>query len=369
MVKLSLARCVYEGGGTVIKELLHSDGTITTLPVPVAIGAGEQNGASSSPATTLRCRSIGPNEIGGVLNAPHEGDMLFLDVERPTDADIALLRDKFKFHALAIEDIEHRGQRTKVDDYGTFVHIVLYAAEHDANHALQTPEIDLFYSDHYLVAVHYDPVAALGEAVHRWQNNTDILGNGIGALIYAVLDSVIDTYFPVLDEMEDAIETAEERIFAAQQSNRTRNAITGDLFSLRKDLLMLRRVVLPARDVMSTISRRALAHMHADIGPYVTDVYDHVIRIVDTIDTYRDLIGSAMDASLSVTSNRLNETMKTMTAGTIILAADTFIVGVYGQNFKVIPELDWTFGYGYSWALIIIVTAILAYLFRRMWWR
>jgi len=360
---------VEQGGVTLIKELLHSDGTITALPILMAPGATDRSGASLSPSLSMRCRSIAPQEISNVLDAPREGDMLFLDIESPTDADIALLRDKFKFHALAIEDITHRGQRTKVDDYGSFAHIVLYAAEHDANHALQTYEIDLFYSDHYLVAVHYDTIAALDEAVHRWQNNTDILGIGIGALIYAVLDAVVDTYFPVLDEMEDAIGTAEERIFAAQQSNRTRNAITGDLFSLRKDLLTLRRVILPARDVMSTISRRALAHMHADIGPYVTDVYDHVIRIVDTIDTYRDLIGSAMDASLSVTSNRLNETMKTMTAGTIILAADTFIVGVYGQNFRIIPELSWTFGYAYSWALIVIVTTILAYLFRRMWWR
>lgn len=353
-----------------IKELLHADGTITTLPIPAAtVASRDQNSTSQITTPLARCRPIAPHEIDEVLDAPRQGDILFLDIEEPTAADLTLLRDKFKFHTLALEDIEHRGQRTKVDDYGSFVHIVIYAAERDADRALRTYELDLFYSDHYLVAVHYDPVPALEEAVRRWQSNTDIIANGIGALIYATLDAIVDGYFPVLDGMEDAIETAEERVFAAEGNNRARTAITSDLFTLREELLMLRRVVMPARDVMSTISRRALAHMHADIGPYVADVYDHVIRIVDTIDTYRDLIGSAMDASLSVTSNRLNETMKTMTAGTIILAADTFVVGIYGQNFDSIPELHWHFGYAYSWMLVLAVTLVLAYLFRRMWWR
>ncbi len=119
---------------------------------------------------------------------------------------------------------------------------------------------------------------------------------------------------------------------------------------------------------MSTLTRRALAHMHEEVGPYMQDVYDHVVRTLDTIDTYRDLLAGAMDASLSVTSNRLNQVMKTMTAGSIILMADALVAGIYGMNFTNIPELSWRFGYAYALILMAGISALLAYLFRRAWW-
>lgn len=351
-----------------IKELLHSDGTVTKIAPPGANGNSPGADGAVSDSNVLACKSVEPRHIGDILANGKDGDLLWLDIENPTDDDIALLQQKFGFHLLAIEDIRHSGQRPKVDDYGTFVHIVIYATERDADRRLLLHELDLFYSDHYLVVVHAEPVPALAEAIDRWQRNVDIRHNGVGALLYAILDTIVDGYFPVLDEIGEEIEAIEERIFTDNRNTNFQTTTVQALFTRRRDLLLLRRVVAPARDVMSTISRRVLAHMHEEIAPYVQDVFDHVIRVIDTIDTYRDLLSGAMDASLSVTSNRLNQVMKTMTAGSIILMADALIAGIYGMNFKEIPELSWQFGYPYALLLMVVVSAVIAYLFRRAWW-
>jgi magnesium transporter len=351
----------------VIKELLLSDGTVTTIPArrDTVTTPGD---AADRMEHVAHCVRIEPRQISEIIAAPDGQDILWVEIEQPTDADLILLREEFGFHALAIEDIRHRNQRPKVDDYGSFVHVVIYAIEQTAPDAIATYELDLFYSDRYLVAVHTEPIPALVEAITRWQQNTEIIHHGVGALIYAVLDTIVDGYFPVLDAIEGAIEEVEERIFATKRNARYHTATVGSLFTVRRELLLLRRVIAPARDVMSTLSRRALAKTHADALPYMQDVYDHIVRTLDTIDTYRDLLAGAMDASLSVTSNRLNEVMKTMTAGSIILMADALIAGIYGMNFKNIPELSWHYGYAYALGLMAGVTALLAYLFRRAWW-
>ncbi|PZR87847.1 MAG: magnesium and cobalt transport protein CorA [Candidatus Nephthysia bennettiae] len=360
--------CFSRRGAPVIRELLHSDGTVTMVP-----DATDQRNAApgdGKPADTpmAHCTRIEPHQISEIIGASSEKDILWLDIEQPTEDDLTLLREEFHLHLLAIEDIRTRNQRPKVDDYGTFVHVVIYAAERAQPTGMAVEEIDLFYNDHFLIAVHAAPIPALEEAVDRWRRNTEIIENGIGALIYAVLDTVVDSYFPVLDGIEDEIERSEERIFAQRRNAGYHNETVEGLFALRRELLLLRRVIAPARDVMGTLARRALAHTHADVLPYMQDVYDHVVRTLDTVDTYRDLLTGAMDASLSVTSNRLNQVMKTMTAGSIILMADALIAGIYGMNFKDIPELSWQYGYFYALALMAGVTAILAYCFRRAWW-
>ncbi len=351
-----------------IKELLHSDGTVTTIPADVNAGAPVPGNGAPGARPMTQCRRIKPDQVSEIIGAAGERDILWLDIEEPTEDDLAFLQKEFGLHLLAIEDIRNRNQRPKVDDYGSFVHVVLYAVERAEDQRIAVQEIDLFYSAHFLIAVHAVPIPALVEAIERWQRNTEIIQHGIGALIYAVLDSIVDGYFPVLDGIEDTIEQTEERIFAQNRNAGFHTTTAEGLFVLRRELLLLRRVVAPARDVMSTLTRRALAHMHEEVGPYMQNVYDHVVRTLDTIDTYRDLLAGAMDASLSVTSNRLNQVMKTMTAGSIILMTDALVAGIYGMNFTNIPELSWRFGYAYALILMVGISALLAYLFRRAWW-
>lgn len=351
-----------------IKELLHSDGTVTMIPARGTVNGSPAADDEGENQKVVQCTPVAPHHVSDIINNPNTRDILWVDIEQPTEDDLTFLQKEFGLHLLAIDDIRHRNQRPKVDDYGSFVHVVLYAVERIAQEEIQAQEIDLFYNAHYLIAAHAAPVPALAEAIDRWQRNTEIIQNGIGALLYAVLDSIVDGYFPVLNGIEDEIEAAEERVFAEKRNARYHDLTVAGLFSLRRELLLLRRVVAPARDVMSTLARRALTHAHGEVAPYMQDVYDHVVRALDTIDTYRDLLSGAMDASLSVTSNRLNQVMKTMTAGSIILMADALIAGIYGMNFTNIPELSWRYGYAYALVLMAGISAVLAYLFRRAWW-
>ncbi len=140
-----------------IKELLHSDGTVTTIPVKTDTPAGTAGNDTTETEQVTRCTRIAPHQISDIIGAPGEKDILWLDIENPTEADLTLLREEFHLHLLAIEDIRTRNQRPKVDDYGTFVHIVIYAAQRTEADGMVTHEIDLFYSDHYLIAVHGRP--------------------------------------------------------------------------------------------------------------------------------------------------------------------------------------------------------------------
>src|SRR5262245_19072854 len=195
-----------------IKELLHSDGTVTLIPARTdgdadASTTAETIAAGARTEKIAACVSISPEEISRIIESPDSQDVLWLDIEQPTDADLDLLQRKFGFHLLAIEDVRHHNQRPKVDDYGTFVHVVIYAAEMEASGTTAFRQIDLYFSDHYLVAVHTEPITVLEEAIRHWQNNTEILDTGVGSLLYAVLDSIFDSYFPVLDRLEEDIET------------------------------------------------------------------------------------------------------------------------------------------------------------------
>ncbi len=349
-----------------IKEVLHADSMLIPLPLSSSNGLAAPSDAGEG-GEVPRCRAIAPEQVAVVLHDNRPGDILYLDIEAPTPEDIAFLRENFRFHALAIEDIEKVGQRTKMDDYGSFVHLIMYAVDRDEEGNASTYEVDMFYSDRYLVTVHDAPVPALQEAVHRWQRNSDILGSGIGALLYAVLDAIVDGYFPVLDAIESEVGQAEDRVFAM------RNAMSAEetvqfLFTRRKELMALRRVIAPARDVTAALSRRAVGHLHSEVAPYVADVNDHVIRIVDSIDNLRDLLNSAMEAATAVQSDRLNQTIRTLTVSTVILMVDALIAGVYGMNFENMPELRWAFGYPFALLLMGVASAVLYALFRRNRW-
>ncbi len=347
---------------TLLRTTNHSPTT------PNGITLTEDGAAIPVRSPAIACEPLTPDQISDALADTHTDGLLWLEIQDPTDDDITLLQQEFGFHALAIEDVQHAGQRPKVDDYGEFAHAVLYAAGRDAADELHLHEVDLFYTHQYIVAVHWGPLPLLADALERWRRNAEITHAGVGALLYAVFDTMVDTFFPILDAIEAEVENLEDRIFTSVRNANFRNIIVETLVARRRDLLFLRRVASPMRDAVSAIQRRATDHGHTWLAPYMQDVYDHIVRVVDTIDMQRDLLNGAMDASLSVTSNRLNEVMKTMTASSIVLMADALIAGIYGMNFHIIPELTWTYGYPYALVLMLVVSLAIAYAFRRAWW-
>lgn len=294
----------------------------------------------------------------------NSGDTLWLDLADPTPQDIAALQAHFNFHPLAIEDATRRPQRPKVDAYGHYYFVVFYCiGAQDQGRRIETSAINIFIGADYLVTVHRDPVTQIPETIRRWRAPDSPLGKTVGALVYALLDAIVDDYFPVMDQVAERVEDLEQQIFAAFDEGALQ-----DIFRLKKDLLSVRRVVTPERDVLNVMLRREIPVFSQDDVTYLQDVYDHIVRITDNLDTYRDLLSSALDSFLSVQSNRLNQIVKVLTVASIILMSATLVAGIYGMNFANMPELRWRYGYLWALGLMVAISAGLIVLFRRIKW-
>ncbi|HEY7035552.1 MAG TPA: magnesium/cobalt transporter CorA [Thermomicrobiales bacterium] len=290
--------------------------------------------------------------------------LLWLDVADPTDDDIRLLAEEFSFHPLAIEDVSRRHQRPKIDFYEGVVFIVFSAMQNTPDGSIRLVEVDLFIGENYVVTVHEGPLEFLGETRERWSRNVEEIGNrSVALLLYSILDAIVDGYFPCIDELSDRIEDLEASIFEHFDTKTQQ-----EIFRLKKDLLGIRRVVAPERDVLNVLVRRESPVFDPATIIYFQDIYDHILRVTDAVDTYRDLMSSALDSYLSVTSNRLNQVMKTLTASSIILMSMTLVASIYGMNFDNIPELHWRLGYYGALTLMVLIGAGLGWVFKRIDW-
>lgn len=303
-----------------------------------------------------------PEDISEIIQ--RRDQFVWLDMQDPQEADIALLRKEFRFHPLAIEDATRQHERPKVDSYDGYYFLVFYAIVYDERtKCLRTEAMNLFVGANYLVSVHTGEIPAIDETIKRWQKNEEEFGHDAGALLYALLDTITDDYFPVIDQLAERVEQIEEQIF-----ERFREEALQDVFSLKRDLLSIRRIVAPERDVLNILIRREVPIFDRNTILYLQDVYDHIVRITDSIDTYRDLLSSALDAFLSVQSNRLNQIVKVLTIASIVLMSDALIAGIYGMNFAFMPELQWPYGYPFAIGLMVVVSIGLVLFFRLRRW-
>jgi magnesium transporter len=312
-------------------------------------------------------RVLGPDDLGQIdqlRSSP--GHLVWLDIASPTADDLALLRDEFDLHPLALEDLEKRKQRPKIDAYADQNMIVTYevlaATEPDRSYALG--ELHLFTGPGYLVSVRWQDSPSLASVDGRFRQRPDAVATTAGALLYAILDAAVDGYFPLLDQLSDQIEDLEDRILEGGEIAGTLRLI----LALKRELLELRRSLSPQRDVANALLRRDLSLVDDASAPYFQDLYDHLVRVLDQLDLQRDLLASALEANLSVTSNNLNAVMKRLTAFTVVLMVPTLIAGIYGMNFHFIPELSWPYGYAFALGVMLAAMAGAGLFFRARDW-
>jgi magnesium transporter len=292
-----------------------------------------------------------------------DSNVVWVDVSDPTGQDFHDLAKEFGFHPLSMEDCRHAHQRPKIEEYEGYYFIVLYEAMLSDEQGLELRELSIFLGKNYLVTVHSQPIRAIETAERLWRGWSDMAHRGTGLLTYLLIDSIVDDYLPLLDALSDRIDELEDQIFGDFQPDTIQQ-----IFSIKKQLLFLRRAVGPLRDVFNTLLRREQPLFSRETAIYFQDVFDHLIRVADTIDTMRDMLGSTMDAYLSVSSNRMNIVMKRLTAISAILMSVTLVAGIYGMNFSYMPELAWRYGYvGTLGSMLIIGMAIYLY-FRRIDW-
>jgi magnesium transporter len=291
-------------------------------------------------------------------------NVVWADVNDPTSHDFEELAEEFGFHPLSIEDCRNEHQRPKVEEYEGYYFIVLYEASLSGpNDTLELRELNIFLGSNYLVTVHSRPIRAVQTARRLWSEWQDRENHGAGLLAYLLIDAIVDDYLPLLDVLSDRMDDLEDQIFGD-----FRPESIEQIFRIKKQLLFLRRTVTPLRDVFNTMLRREQPIFARETYVYFQDVYDHLIRVADTIDTLRDMLGSTMDAYLSVSGNRMNVVMKRLTSVATILMSVTLIAGIYGMNFDFMPELGWRFGYIFALLSMIGVGLGLYFYLKKVDW-
>jgi len=292
--------------------------------------------------------------------------LLWLDLQNPTESELAKIEKVFQLHPLAIEDATREHQRPKVEAYDNFYFMVCYTAHvNEYTHEMKGSVVGVFIGKVYMITVHHHPAADLHEVEQRWTRNQEQTVVGIGSLLYAFLDTIVDGYFPLVDRLVDEAEDIEDSMFAGSARER---ALSLKILTLKKEFLTLRRIITPERDVLNVLTNRDSPVLHESSMIYFRDVYDHITRLAETIDLYRDQLSSIMDTNLSITSNELNKVMRTMTAASIILMVDALISGIYGMNFTNMPELHLEYGYYGALALMAVITIALIIYFRVRKW-
>ena len=256
------------------------------------------------------------------------GDFFWLDLENPDEDDFALLRDVFRFHPLALEDSEQFGQRPKIEDYGSFVFLVVYGAAPPPD-VDRLVELHCFYSESYLVTVRREHAPSCEELRKRYTRQPGQLERPI-VVVYRLLDSLSDSFFPALEDYDERIDAIEDAIFIDPKDEHLQ-----EIVRMKRSLNRLRRVVGPQRDVIGQLfgGIATLPGSDAEAERYFRDIFDHLIRVADLIDSYKDLLTGAMDVYLSMVSNRLNLVVEKLTVLSTVLLPLIVITGFFGQNF------------------------------------
>ncbi|HQY31614.1 MAG TPA: magnesium/cobalt transporter CorA, partial [Thermomicrobiales bacterium] len=278
--------------------------------------------------------------ISDVIEA--DRGLVWVDAQKPSADEVACITEEFSLHPLAIEDAMVRHERPKVEQFDEFLLIIFYAFEFDeTRNVMAWHQIAIFGGHNYVLTLHNSDVPVLDEISARWMTSYKSLPqHAPGLLIYSILDALVDGYLPIVDHVSDRIDDLEDAIFTNFDT-----AAMQEIFRLKRDLLTMRKILTPERDVLNTLMRRDTPVYNEETARYFQDIYDHLLRVLDSVDTFRDLLSSALDSYLSVLSNRMNQVMKTLTASSIILMALSLIAGIYGMNFLHMPELQWHYGY------------------------
>jgi magnesium transporter len=288
---------------------------------------------------------------------------VWVALKDPEPAELATLQAEFGLHELAIEDAQNGHQRPKIEEYGSSIFIVLQLVER-AGGDLQTGEVAIFVGPQYIVSVRRDAQLGFADVRRRCEQEPELLQHGPAYVLYALMDNVVDRYFPVLDSLTVEIEEIEERIFSGQT---TREQIEA-LYSLKRKLMTLDHATQPLLEVAGKLHGGRVPPICTGLQDDFRDVYDHLLRLKQSIDNLRDMVTTAISVNLSLITIQENEVTKRLAAYAALVAVPTLIAGIYGMNFHDMPELRWSFGYPLALASMGAIDLYLVYRFRKAKW-
>jgi magnesium transporter len=310
-------------------------------------------------------RLAGEHSLRDAVRACEDNDaFVWLGLYEPTPEELDSVRREFGLHELAVEDALHAHQRPKVEVYDDTLFVVLKPARYiDSDEVVQTGEIHVFVSSSFVVAVRHGEASELKDARKRLEHRRDLLAAGTGGVLYAIVDKVVDDYEPVVEGVANDIQEIEQQVFSENRDNPAER-----IYKMEREVLEFSRSVTPLTPAVDRLARGHFDLIDDDLHEYFRDAHDHLLRVGQRIDGFRDLLSSALQANLTQVSVRQNEDMRKITAWVAILAVPTAVAGIYGMNFKHMPELQWTFGYPLILGVMLVICVMLYLRFRRSGW-
>ncbi|MGH8764654.1 MAG: magnesium/cobalt transporter CorA [Burkholderiales bacterium] len=304
---------------------------------------------------------IAQGEIHDYLARP--GCFIWVAMRDATDAELGEMAQQFDLHELSVEDARQGHQRPKIEEYGSQLFTVMHLVEL-AGDELHVGEVNIFTGPNFVLSVRNRTEQSFLGVRARCEREPELLAHGSGYVLYALMDAVVDRYFPVLDAIETDLETIEERIFA----NTSPRANIEALYYVKQKLGTLKHAVAPLLEAIGKLYGGRVPGVCAGLGDYFRDVYDHLNRLNQSIDSARDTVTTALQVNLGMISLSENETTKRLAAYAALVAVPTMIAGIYGMNFKHMPELDWEFGYPLAVSIMVVLDTVLFLRFRKAGW-
>jgi magnesium transporter len=282
--------------------------------------------------------------------------------------DVAIIEaigKAFNLHPLLLEDVMHTGQRPKMDDYETHLFIVLKMVKCQEDHEeIEVEQISIVVGSGYVISFQEwegEMFNAIRDRIRSGKGRIRHMGSDY--IAYALIDAVVDNYFLALERIGEIIDGFQDEVLTDPGPETLQ-----EIQQAKRDMIFFRKSVWPLREAVSSLEREDSPLITESVRPYLRDIYDHTIQVIDTVETFRDLISGTLDVYLSSVSNRMNEVMKVLTIIATIFIPLTFIAGIYGMNFKYMPELEWRWGYFAIWGIVVLLAAVMLIGFKRKKW-
>ncbi len=291
------------------------------------------------------------------------GVFVWVALKDPEPSELQIVEEKFNLHELAVEDAQHGHQRPKLEEYGSSLFVVLHPMD-CVDNEMHTGEVAIFVGAGYVISTRRDAAHGFADVRQRCEFEPELLSHGPAYVLYALMDAVVDRYVPVLDALTDEAEEIEERIFSGQ----TTRAQIETLYGLKRKLVILERATSPLLEVAAKLHGGRVPPLCSGLHDYFRDVYDHLVRIKQSIDNLRDMATTAVSVNLSLITIQENEVTKRLAAYAALVAVPTMVAGIYGMNFDDMPELSWRWGYPATLAVMAVVDLYLGYRFRKAGW-
>ncbi len=308
-----------------------------------------------------RLADLSLHEIHLYLARP--GCFVWVALKDPSEAELETLTEQFDLHPLAVEDARHGHQRPKIEEYGDSLFVVLHVVE-PAGDELRIGEMAIFVGRNYVLSVRQHSERGFADVRARAEREPELLKNGAGYVLYALMDAVVDRYFPMIDSVEMELERVEDQLFSGKAPRENIEA----LYYVKQKLTTLKHAAAPLLEHVGKLFGGRVPQVCAGLGDYFRDVYDHLVRINQSIDAARETVNTAIQVALAMVNMGHGEVTKRLAAYAALVAVPTMIAGVYGMNFQHIPELSWSFGYPFSIAMMALIDLVLFFRFRKAGW-